>query len=204
MTRDEAIEILSRSRSMKNVPDDIMEAHEMAIKALEQQTCEDCISREAVLENIKGLKKSPWFNDDIPGVRIVRKEAVEIIEDLCIKNLPSVNHAEKQELCEDAVSRQAVLDIFADNADAVRPYSKTWEEVKALPSVNPQPKTGYWIGHREHCENLGVMPSGLGAYEWCSNCDCGIDVREWHINNYNYCPDCGAKMVKPQESEVKE
>ena len=79
MTRDEAIEILSRPRSMKNVPDDIMEAHEMAIKALEQQTCED------------------------------------------------------------AVSREAVLDIFADNADAVRPYSKTWEEVKALPSVNPQP-----------------------------------------------------------------
>lgn len=45
----------------------------------------------------------------------------------------------EQQTCEDAVSRQAVLDIFADNADAVRPYSKTWEEVKALPSVNPQP-----------------------------------------------------------------
>lgn len=36
MTRDEAIEILSRPRSMKNVPDDIVEAHEMAIEALEQ------------------------------------------------------------------------------------------------------------------------------------------------------------------------
>lgn len=36
MTREEAIEILSRPRSMKNVPDDIMEAHEMAIKALER------------------------------------------------------------------------------------------------------------------------------------------------------------------------
>ena len=54
---------------------------------------------------------------------------------------------------------------------------------------------------REHCENLGVMPSGLGAYEWCSNCDCGIDVREWHRNNYNYCPNCGANMFEPQESE---
>lgn len=73
--------------------------------------------------------------------------------------------------------------------------------VKALPSVTPQPKTGYWIGHREHCESLGVIPSGLGAYEWCSNCDCGIDVREWHRNNYNFCPNCGAKMVEPQERE---
>ena len=57
-----------------------------------------------------------------------------------------------------------------------------------------EPKTGHWISHREHCENLGVMPSGLGVYEWCSNCDCGIDVREWHRNYYNYCPNCGAKM----------
>lgn len=57
-----------------------------------------------------------------------------------------------------------------------------------------EPKTGHWIAHREHCENLGVLPSGLGAYEWCSECDCGIDVREWHRNNYNYCPNCGAKM----------
>ena len=55
-------------------------------------------------------------------------------------------------------------------------------------------KTGRWIGHGEHCRDLGVMPSGLGAYEWCSNCDCGIDVREWHRNPYNYCPNCGAKM----------
>ena len=57
-----------------------------------------------------------------------------------------------------------------------------------------EPKTGHWISHGEHCENLGAIPSGLGAYEWCSNCDCGIDVREWHRNHYNFCPNCGAKM----------
>ena len=62
-----------------------------------------------------------------------------------------------------------------------------------------EPKTGHWISHREHCENLGVMPSGLGAYEWCSNCDCGIDVREWHRNYYNYCPNCGAKMEEVEK-----
>lgn len=66
--------------------------------------------------------------------------------------------------------------------------------IKAL-----EQKEGHWISHREHCENLGVMPSGLGAYEWCSNCDCGIDVREWHRNHYNYCPNCGCRMVEPQE-----
>lgn len=69
------------------------------------------------------------------------------------------------------------------------------EQNRVLEILNREEKTGHWIGHREHCENLGVMPSGLGAYEWCSNCDCGIDVREWHRNNYNFCPNCGARMV---------
>ena len=64
----------------------------------------------------------------------------------------------------------------------------------AIKALERQPKTGHWICHREHCENLGVIPSGLGAYEWCSNCDCGIDVTEFHMNHYNYCPNCGAKM----------
>ena len=60
-------------------------------------------------------------------------------------------------------------------------------------------KAGHWISHREHCEKLGVIPSGLGFYEWCSNCDCGIDVMEWQRNNYNYCPNCGARMFESQE-----
>ena len=35
MTREEAIEILSRPKSMKDVPDEILMAHAMAIQALE-------------------------------------------------------------------------------------------------------------------------------------------------------------------------
>ena len=37
MTEAEAIEILSRPFDMKNVPQDILEAHKMAISALEKQ-----------------------------------------------------------------------------------------------------------------------------------------------------------------------
>lgn len=37
MTNVEAIEILSRPFDMKNVPQDILEAHKMAISALEKQ-----------------------------------------------------------------------------------------------------------------------------------------------------------------------
>lgn len=73
-------------------------------------------------------------------------------------------------------------------------HRKVYEEHKLILELLEEPKKGHWISHRDHCRNLGVMPSGLGAYEWCSNCDCGIDVREWHRNHYNYCPKCGAKM----------
>jgi len=50
----------------------------------------------------------------------------------------------EQQTCEDAVSREAVLGLFAQNADATRPYSTAWEKIRDLPSVNSQPKTG-WI-----------------------------------------------------------
>ena len=104
---------------------------------------------------------------------------------------------------EETIYRRDVLDLAKKGI----PISNgNYESVcKAINEISPaEPKTGHWIGHREHCENLGVTPSGLGAYEWCSNCGCGIDVKEWHRNNYNYCPNCGTKMVEPQERSGKE
>lgn len=67
--------------------------------------------------------------------------------------------------------------------------------LKHLPPVTPQePRTGHWISHREHCEMNNLLPSGLGSYCWCSECDCGIDSKYFHRAYYNYCPNCGAKM----------
>ena len=84
-------------------------------------------------------------------------------------------------------------------SDQLIKVSDAVDIIRDLPSVTPIRPKGHWISHREHCENLGVVPSGLGAYEWCSNCDCGIDVREWHRNHYNYCPNCGADMSEVDE-----
>ncbi len=57
-----------------------------------------------------------------------------------------------------------------------------------------KPRKGHWISHREHCEMNNLLPSGLGSYFWCSECDCGIDSKNFSRVNYNYCPNCGAKM----------
>ena len=72
-------------------------------------------------------------------------------------------------------------------------------KLNELPSLIPQPRKGHWIGHVEHCKNLGVIPSGLSAYEWCSKCDCGIDVKEFHRIHYNFCPNCGADMKESEK-----
>lgn len=52
MTKEETIEVLSRPLHMKSTPQDVLDAHKMAIKTLEQESCDDCVSRKAVLETI--------------------------------------------------------------------------------------------------------------------------------------------------------
>lgn len=70
------------------------------------------------------------------------------------------------------------------------------QAIKELPPVTPQePRKGHWISHKEHCEMNNLRPSGLGSYFWCSECDCGIDSKNFSRVNYNYCPNCGCKMV---------
>lgn len=38
-----------------------------------------------------------------------------------------------------------------------------------------------------------TFPSGSTAVR-CTNCGCALTVSEHHLNNWNYCPVCGAKM----------
>ena len=67
------------------------------------------------------------------------------------------------------------------------------DAIEALPTVTPQPKTGRWIRHDN------------GKYHWylCSCCDAMVGSDE-KMMAYKYCPNCGAKMVEPQESEAQE
>ena len=38
-----------------------------------------------------------------------------------------------------------------------------------------------------------TFPSGAAAVR-CTNCGCALTESEYHLNNWNYCPVCGAKM----------
>lgn len=95
-----------------------------------------------------------------------------------------------QEPCEDCISRQAVLDIAKSSKSNWIDNSVLFKRVNELSLVIPQPKTGKWI---------------LTIEDWnkwtCS--ECGYTKRtDIHIRlGYNYCPNCGAKMSEPRESE---
>ena len=52
--------------------------------------------------------------------------------------------------------------------------------------LEQEPKTGHWI----------TKPHIYGVV-FCSECD-----FELRIDDTNYCPNCGRKMVEPQESEL--
>ena len=54
----------------------------------------------------------------------------------------------------------------------------------AIEALEQQPKKGHWERR-------------LVDYKKCS--ECGHIVNFYR--KYNYCPNCGAKMVEPQESE---
>ena len=114
------------------------------------------------------------------GIKFATEEGIKALE---------------QEPCEDAISRQAVL-VTARNSCADLVSNKDTEifcdEIKALPPVTSHPKTGEWI-----------FVDKAHEHAHCSECDHG-DVDLLDGRPHNYCPNCGAKMVEPHESEVSD
>ena len=65
-------------------------------RLLEQKSCEDAISRQAVLDGIEELKQSPWATDKRGnGFEYLITEALDTVAFLCIKQEPSVRPQEQ-------------------------------------------------------------------------------------------------------------
>jgi len=66
--------------------------------------------------------------------------------------------------------------------------------IDTMPAADVQPiKHGRWICNAEYCKRKGYKPSGVGNYYWCSECD-GAEQKP-----SDFCPNCGAKMIKDGE-----
>ena len=93
----------------------------------------------------------------------------------------------EQEPCEDAISRERLKECFHRNVVGADAFDII---IDMQPSV--QTKTGHWIDRDA---------SGTNFYGKCSCCGQEIQIDAWYTQNMKYCPNCGAKMVEPQESE---
>lgn len=65
MTNEEAKEILENAHFFGRSQDDIDTAIEMAIQALEQEPCEDCISRQEAIKPFLVDATEEWTSADI-------------------------------------------------------------------------------------------------------------------------------------------
>ena len=181
MTKEEELDWLCRLRSEIYVymPQEWIkkmdEALTQSIKALEQEPCDDAISRNDMLDAVGH------------GTTYTSLEVQKIIN-----VLPSVNPVP----CDDVVSRQAALDteyqIKEINGIEYVMLSEVQMKMRKLPSVRPQePKTGHWIAV---VDKWGDIVTTVNGYK-CSECGEFDGFRD------KFCPNCGCRMVEPQESE---
>ena len=91
MTNEEAIEVLAQDLPCET-DEDLSEAMTMAIKALEQQPCEDCISRQATVERL--CKVANFMNEKREGLGSPYIMAALFIQDNK-DEFPSVTPKEK-------------------------------------------------------------------------------------------------------------
>ena len=99
-----------------------------------------------------------------------------------IRNMPPVN----PQLCEDAISRAEAVRVASGYCHP----ANVAKELAKLPPVTPQPKIGHWINGDCKGGNCSICGEYYAFYP--------------ESGDFNYCPNCGAKMVEPQESEDKE
>ena len=193
MTREEAKEIFL-NRGYEQVdggsiynPDKWRESV-IVISDWLRQDCDDAISRADAIKAVTTMceEYTPTKSTYHPHIDFVVEE---------LNKLPSVRP--KSAECEDAISRQAVLELqyrIDDSATLSTRDVVNVEDIEGLPPFTPQPKTGHW---------RAVYQGDCIINYRCSECEFGNTFGK---NTYrmNYCPNCGAKMVEPQESEDKE
>lgn len=154
------------------------------------------MTREDVINELRKLEYygRPFDNSKEQGEKAIRKAqalamAIQILE---------------QEPCEDVISRQAAKNAICDyvcgkGIRCVEEHECRMKKmISELSSVQPKPKTGHWI------ELTKLSCAEYSCYV-CSECEAYAKDHSRRLRVQNrkslFCPDCGLKMVEPQESE---
>lgn len=161
--------------------------YDMAIKALEQMSCEDAVAKERyedLCEYFGGakdiLKNQKDFKAWLERIKWHIHKAEELYEKY-----------ECKESCEDAISRQAVIneiEFWFQRGDYEEALQKVMRNIKDAKSVRPKREKGEWIKTQ-----LGTVCNKCYRFPL-------VNKDENEILS-NYCPYCGADMKT--ESEVR-
>jgi hypothetical protein len=94
------------------------------------------IDADAVLKDLDDLKKSPWYHFDNPFVRQGMRECMEVVEEACIKDAPTVdalpydyilNIEEELRKKANESESQERKEFYFQNAEAIQRLLVTWE-----------------------------------------------------------------------------
>ena len=194
MTREENIRavlecVFSQSR------EDLIDIAVNGIMTLKDEPCDDeyiKVPKKALKYRTAGMVayNAEWLKNHFDIERVVicgEQEPCETSTDEPMTMVyPTI-------FCEDAISREAVKDLFCricmENNLCYR-SKETCEDLRLfdeLPSVTPSRHKGHWID--------------IGSGEECSVCH---EIQYGYDNHRFYCGNCGAKMVEPQESEEEQ
>ena len=141
MTVNESIKMLQSMKYEDDIECSENIALDMAIKALEQQPCDnDCEHCEWVTcPKDEELEQQSYTQLATTPCTL---EQLLSQDDMCLVSVASVKEALKQQPCEDCVSREAVLKILNDNYRkwfiADNGFIECVGDIKDLPSVTPQ------------------------------------------------------------------
>ena len=153
----------------------------------------------AILEEVKTIDVSmyqynPAYLEDLEMAIAARKQPTDgiyithkVYSDLCLRaakagDLERELAEKKAEPCENAVDRDTIIREMEKrhkDGDAI-----TLGYIKNLPPVTPKQRTGKWIEfrHEEWANNIYIK---------CSECG---KIYHRDEKEFNFCPNCGAKM----------
>ena len=184
MTREEAIEWIKAHHDYQMDGCKDSEVMRMAIKALEQESCEDAISRKRVMLFVNEFITNPTYTIDMlkndcfytPSVKPVALVAKVTFDEDKLREIVT----QTVEECEDCVSRQWLLEEYDRQHEGTPGGAR--KIIENAPFAHPERKKGKWIqdGHHIQCNQCGISI-------------CNKD-REGDVLPKKFCPNCGCQM----------
>jgi len=181
MTRDEHIAWIKAIRDSISGGDEEFdnkrrESLDAGISALEQEPCEDAISREALKKMLMRLDKWHVKNKQFVNVGLLYDDVFFGIE-----QLPSVTPSrptEHKPICDDC--------IYFDNGKG----SEKCDSCELTGTNKPSRHKGHWISHilSIECSECKQKFFADDENENCQDYDACEDF------GFKYCPNCGAEM----------